>query len=50
MVGHLDVQIGSVPHPSPASPIANRLVMLMDAAPKEPASVRAGGNRHESRQ
>ena len=24
VVGHLDIKIGSVPHPSPASPIANR--------------------------
>lgn len=36
VVGHLDVQIGSVPHPSPASPIANRgWSPLMDAALKE---------------
>ena len=24
VVGHLDLKIGSVPHPSPASPLANR--------------------------
>lgn len=36
VVGHLGVQIGSVPHPSPASPIANRgWSPLMDAALKE---------------